>query len=211
MKRIVCYGDSNTWGFDGVSCQRFGDEERWTGLLQELLGTDYKIIEEGLNSRTTVFEDPLSPGKNGLLYLTPMVCSQLPFDLLILMLGTNDLKRMYHVGSFEVAEGVGRLLRTFQNVMREKTGGVGKVLLLSPIGIEPAANGEYMYGFDEQSREEACKLGAALEQVAAAFGCEYADMAKVTPPGKADGIHLDREGHKAVASFLDEKIKSMGL
>lgn len=211
MKRIVCYGDSNTWGYDGESCQRFGDTERWTGLLQELLGTEYKIIEEGLNSRTTVFEDPLAPGKNGLLYLTPMVCSQLPFDLLILMLGTNDLKRMYHVGSFEVAEGIGRLLRTFQNVMLEKTGSVGKVLLLSPIAIEPAANGEYMYGFDEHSKEEAGTLGAALEQVAEAFGCEFADMAKVTAPGKADGIHLDKDGHRAVAEFLTEKIKTMKL
>lgn len=211
MKRIVCYGDSNTWGYDGESCQRFGDTERWTGLLQELLGTEYKIIEEGLNSRTTVFEDPLAPGKNGLLYLTPMVCSQLPFDLLILMLGTNDLKRMYHVGSFEVAEGIGRLLRTFQNVMLEKTGSVGKVLLLSPIAIEPAANGEYMYGFDEHSKEEAGTLGAALEQVAVMYGCEFTDMAKVTAPGKADGIHLDRDGHRAVAEFLAKRIKSMEL
>lgn len=211
MKRIVCYGDSNTWGYNGESCQRFGDTERWTGLLQELLGTEYKIIEEGLNSRTTVFEDPLAPGKNGLLYLTPMVCSQLPFDLLILMLGTNDLKRMYHVGSFEVAEGIGRLLRTFQNVMLEKTGSVGKVLLLSPITIEPAANGEYMYGFDEHSKEEAGTLGAAVEQIAVAYGCEFADVSKVTVPGKADGIHLDRDGHRAVAEFLAEKIKSMEL
>ncbi|MBE5874575.1 MAG: hypothetical protein E7287_09260 [Lachnospiraceae bacterium] len=211
MKRIVCYGDSNTWGYDGESCQRFGDTERWTGLLQELLGTEYKIIEEGLNSRTTVFEDPLAPGKNGLLYLTPMVCSQLPFDLLILMLGTNDLKRMYHVGSFEVAEGIDRLLRTFQNVMLEKTGSVGKVLLLSPIAIEPAANGEYMYGFDEHSKEEAGTLGAALEQVAVMYGCEFADMAKVTAPGKADGIHLDSDGHRAVTEFLAKRIKSMEL
>lgn len=211
MKRIVCYGDSNTWGFDGASCQRFKEEERWTGILQELLGPDYRIIEEGLNSRTTVFEDPLSPGKSGLPYLTPMVCSQLPFDLLILMLGTNDLKRMYHVGSFEVSEGVGRLLRTFQNVMLEKTGSVGRVLLLSPIAIEPVEDGTYMYGFDEHSKEEARTLGVALEQVAEAYGCAFADMAKVTAPGKADGIHLDLDGHRAVAEFLVGKIKGMAL
>lgn len=211
MKRIVCYGDSNTWGFNGENCQRFSEGERWTGLLQELLGTDYRIIEEGLNSRTTVFEDPLSPGKNGLLYLTPMVCSQLPFDLMIVMLGTNDLKRMYHVGSFEVAEGVGRLLRTFQNVMLEKTGGRGNVLVLSPILIKGAANGEFLYGFDERSEAEAMKLGAAIRQMVEAYGYEFADMAQVAMPGKADGIHLDRDGHRAIAEYLSEKIKSMQL
>ena len=84
-KRIVCYGDSNTWGYDAITDGRFPDEVRWTGKLQEKLGAEYTVIEEGLCGRTAVFEDPLNEGLNGLPYLYPCLMSHGPIDYLVIM------------------------------------------------------------------------------------------------------------------------------
>ena len=98
-KRVLCYGDSNTWGFnamnENVYGQRFPEEVRWTGRLQTLLGENWTVIEEGLCGRTTVFEDPLREGLNGLQYLGPCLATHNPIDYLILMLGTNDCKARF--------------------------------------------------------------------------------------------------------------------
>jgi lysophospholipase L1-like esterase len=72
-KRVLCYGDSNTWGFDPVSKKRIDYQERWTGLLQNELGEAYQVLEEGLNGRTTVWNDPIEGYKNGLEYLVPCI------------------------------------------------------------------------------------------------------------------------------------------
>ena len=92
MKTILCFGDSNTWGYNPENRQRFGPEERWSGILRNSLGEDYRAIEEGLNGRTTLWDDPIEGFKNGLDYLMPCLESHKPFDLITIMLGTNDLK-----------------------------------------------------------------------------------------------------------------------
>ena len=94
-KRILCFGDSNTWGYDAYSGGRFARDVRWTGVLQNTLAKDYHIIEEGLCGRTTVFDDPLNEGLNGFRYLLPCLQSHLPIDMLIIMLGTNDCKERF--------------------------------------------------------------------------------------------------------------------
>jgi lysophospholipase L1-like esterase len=93
MKAILCYGDSNTWGYDPVTKGRFPRDMRWTGVLRQSLGDDYLVIEEGLNGRTTVWDDPIEGYKNGAAYLVPCLTTHRPLDLVIIMLGTNDLKR----------------------------------------------------------------------------------------------------------------------
>src|SRR5215510_7647193 len=92
MKRILCYGDSNTWGYNPVTQDRFDTHERWTGSLQQALGSNCVVIEEGLNGRTTVWDDPIEGYKNGAAYLIPCLTTHRPLDLVIIMLGTNDLK-----------------------------------------------------------------------------------------------------------------------
>ena len=93
MKHILCYGDSNTFGTDPIHGGRHPDDVRWTGVLQKLLGSDYRVIEEGCGGRTTVFEDEISYGRNGLKMLIPIIASHNPLDLIVVMLGTNDLKK----------------------------------------------------------------------------------------------------------------------
>ena len=135
MKRILCYGDSNTFGYDPVTGDRYEPSIRWTGQLQTLLGSDYCIIEEGCNGRTTVFTDPKEPWKNGRNYLEACLNSHKPLDLVILMLGTNDLKTIYCASPAEVAAGAETLVRLIQTFTAEKQGFAPKILLVSPIFI----------------------------------------------------------------------------
>src|SRR5210317_1873174 len=110
MQTILCYGDSNTWGYNPSSQQRFSPEERWTGVLQKELGMGYRIIEEGLNGRTTVWDDPIEGFKNGMSYLIPCIESHKPINLITIMLGTNDLKIHFSVSAHDIAESVGVLI-----------------------------------------------------------------------------------------------------
>ena len=115
MKNILCYGDSNTFGFIPVSGKRYSIDERWTGILQKLLGNEYRIIEEGLNGRTTVFEDPSKAGRNGKAYLEVCLESHKPIDLIIISLGTNDLKTKFSASENVIAQNMRRLILTVKN------------------------------------------------------------------------------------------------
>ena len=120
MKRIVCFGDSNTFGHNPLDGSRLPRDQRWTGILSDLLGEEYEIIEEGLCGRTTVRECPESPWVSGLPYLTPCVLSHQPFDLLILMLGTNDLQVPFQAIPLTVARGAEALVHQFPGLAAGK-------------------------------------------------------------------------------------------
>jgi lysophospholipase L1-like esterase len=107
MKVILCYGDSNTWGYDPHTQERFSSRVRWTGVLARQLGEEYHMIEEGLSGRTTVWDDPVEGlHKNGKNYLLPCLESHQPIDLVILMLGTNDLKMRFSVPAADIGRGI---------------------------------------------------------------------------------------------------------
>ena len=110
MKTILCYGDSNTWGYNAVLGGRFAYEIRWTTRVAEFLGKDYRIIDEGLCGRTTSFDDPLTYGLNGLSTLEPIIKSHSPLDLLVVMLGTNDCKGYFGATARNIMEGLRRLV-----------------------------------------------------------------------------------------------------
>ena len=108
-KRVLCFGDSNTWGFNAKDEQRFSKEIRWTRKLQKHLGEDYEIIEEGLNGRCAVCEDQLKEGLKGLDYIYPCIMTHKPLDLVIIKLGTNDSKERYSMTPHNIAMGIIRL------------------------------------------------------------------------------------------------------
>ena len=109
MKTVLCYGDSNTWGYDPWTRLRYPPSVRWTGVLAERLGPVYRVVEEGLNGRTTRWDDPMEPGRNGQMYLGPCIESHAPLDLIVVMLGTNDLKRRFNLTSSDIAESAAGL------------------------------------------------------------------------------------------------------
>lgn len=209
MKRILCFGDSNTWGYDYVGGGRFEDEIRWTGIMGKALGDNYKIIEEGLCGRTTVFEDPLMPGRNGLQYFEPMICSHLPIDYIIMMLGTNDMKRMFSVGAEESATGAERLILRWKELLNKENHESVPFILVSPIYIQKPENNIYMYGFDERAEKESKEFAKMYRGVAERQGCKFVDASLISQPCPEDGVHLNAEGHRRLGEYLANMIKQL--
>ena len=206
-KRILCFGDSNTWGYIPGRGGRYPEEVRWTGRLQALLGPDYTVIEEGQSGRTTVWDDPVENRLAGIAYLWPCMESQSPFDLLILMLGTNDTKRYFNVGSLAIAMSAGRLVGEAQ---RSRFGIGGKppaVLLVSPIAIRESEI--FRDSIDSENVAKAAQFPRFFRQVADQYGCHFFDAAAVAQPSPTDGIHMEPDSHAALAEALAEQVRSI--
>lgn len=204
MKTVLCYGDSNTHGFDPATLGRYPREVRWTGQLQSLLGSDWYVIEEGLNSRTTAIDDDCYDDiKNGLTLLPAVLKTHLPVDVLILMLGSNDMKLRFGRNAADIARCVGRLVHCAQVTTAEKMGHPCEILLVSPphIGDRVAELG---CGEEFGSRCIAVshQLAGKYRAVAQKYGVHFLDAAAVTPPSDIDCLHLSPEGHTAMARAL---------
>ncbi len=211
MKRIVCFGDSNTWGFDPATMERHPADVRWTGVLAKELGRDYLVLEEGLNGRTTVFDDPIEGvEKNGLRYLEPCIKSHAPFDLIVIMLGTNDLKVRFGMGAFDIAAGAARLAEI---VMKSECGIGGlppKVLLVSPIHIhENIMYKPYGDMFGKDSYERSLGLSKFYSINRQLLGCEFLDASRFAYPSEVDSIHMDPDDHRKLGVAMAEKIRSI--
>ena len=131
MYVVLCFGDSNTYGRDPKTKGRFEHDVRWPGVLAKTLGRGYHVIEEGLNGRTTVWDDPVRghQKRNGSMYLLPCLESHSPIDLLIVMLGTNDLKARFSVTAYDIGQSMGALIETAQRSGAGRNGGPPKVLV----------------------------------------------------------------------------------
>ena len=149
MRTIVCFGDSNTHGYDSRTGGRFDRETRWPGHLAKLLGEGYSVIEEGLSGRTTVFEDPLYEGLSGISCIHPILMSHEPVDLFILMLGTNDVKSRFCATAENIARGLERLLRKLQSCKEAFCGGEAEILVIAPPFLDAGTiPGVEMYPYD---------------------------------------------------------------
>mgnify|MGYP002552505310 FL=1 len=207
MKNILCYGDSNTFGsIPGGGRYPYG--VRWPGRLAGLLGADWHLIEEGMGGRTTVWEDPLEPGRCGIRYLPVALCSHQPLDMVIVSLGTNDCKASFHAPAGLIAQGLGRILSCIQH-HPYTTGRVPDVIVVSPIAIGEACDVLFP-AFDHTSVEKARRLAPLFERTAKANGCLFLDAARVAGPSSRDHLHMDPEGHAALADALARLIRQAG-
>ncbi|MEX2541709.1 MAG: SGNH/GDSL hydrolase family protein [Trueperaceae bacterium] len=205
-RTVLCYGDSNTWGFDPNTKERFPRRIRWTGVLQELLGSKVHVVEEGLNSRTTVFEDPLQPGRKGIDYLLPCLDSHAPLHLVLLMLGTNDLKARFSLSPKEIALGVSRLIGVILSSASGPAQDSPGVLLLSPPLIGRLSEfAEFFDGAEKKSRQ----LGASLREVALEHGCDFLDVAQHVKASEHDGVHLDAGAHAVLARTVADEVTEL--
>ena len=132
---ILCFGDSNTHGYNPSNGGRFDRDTRWTGRLQKLLGDSDYVIEEGLSGRTTVFSDPIHEGLNGFEYIYPCLMTHEPIDLLIIMLGTNDTKERFGANASVIALGLNRLIEKAKNTRQAFRDGKSKILIVAPLPI----------------------------------------------------------------------------
>ena len=217
MKNILCYGDSNTWGFNPASVEdmkngRFSRDKRWTGVLQKRLGQEYYIIEEGLNGRTTVFDDPAAPGRNGLKFLETCITTHQPLDLIVIMLGTNDTKATYSVPVKEIVNGMEALIKISKNPYAVSFGDPPEVLIVSPVFVGERVEESWLWEiFDHTSVEKSKRLAAEYKRLAALYGCYFLDASDVARTAPSECIHIDEAGHAALASALAGKIKEIGV
>jgi lysophospholipase L1-like esterase len=206
MRRILCFGDSNTWGYDPATEDRFDEETRWTGVLQAALGPDFTVIEEGLNGRTTVWDDPIEGYKNGHDYLVPCLETHRPLDLVVLMLGTNDLKRRFSVSAYDIAQGVGVLLRAIAYSKAGRDGQAPRVLLLAPPPVARLTNFAEMF---EGSQAKSLLLGQHYRVVAGEYSVAFLDTASVIRSSDIDGIHFAAEEHAKLGRAVAHEVLAL--
>jgi lysophospholipase L1-like esterase len=203
--RVLCYGDSNTYGANPKTDERYPSNVRWTGVLQKLLGDDYEIIEEGLGGRTTIFERENRPGRNGKTYLLPCVKSHSPFDVIIVNLGTNDFKDK-SLTAKDVAEGEEELIKIIQENAYNKNDEVPKIILVCPPDIDDANDYAINGGLADTS-ERIKQLPVELQKLAEKYNAGFVNLQEFVKPSSEDGVHLSPESHKIIAEVLSEEIK----
>jgi lysophospholipase L1-like esterase len=209
MKTIMCYGDSNTWGANPDWSGRIDIHTRWAGVLRDRLGADYHVVEEGLNGRTTVHDDPIEGShKNGRAALPMLLETHAPLDLVIIMLGTNDLKKRFDVPASDIARGMGVLAK----IVLSSTAGVGgkapKVLLVSPARIAPLAGTPFEDMF-EGAPAKSEKLAGFYAQTAAEVGCAFFDAGSVIVSSPRDAIHIEPDQHVKLGEAMVAQVKNL--
>ena len=211
MKTILCYGDSNTWGYIPGSAARYAQDQRWTGVLQHVLGGGFVVIEEGLNSRTTVLDDPTKPFKNGKDYLIPCLDSHAPLDLVILMLGTNDLKHRFGMSAFDIGANVAALLGLVKQSACSCSGGAPRVLLMAPppvgkLTVVGSTNfPEIFRGAEEKSK----MLGQVYQKFAYEAGVAFCLMTGDAHNVRVDGIHFEADEHRKLGEAVAKRVKQL--
>jgi lysophospholipase L1-like esterase len=207
VKTILCYGDSITWGYNPAKPDRMKTNERWTGLLKKGLSEDYIVIEEGLNGRTTVWDDLLyHECKNGLKYLKPCLHTHKPIDLCILLLGTNDLKKRFSLSALEISRGVSVLVEIIKKSASGPDGTSPKILLMAPPYLTRINN------ISEEFKESyiiSYKLPEYYAKIAEDNNCEFLDTSKIIVASELDGVHPDVEEHLKLGKAVLEKIKNI--
>ncbi|MCH6265556.1 SGNH/GDSL hydrolase family protein [Neobacillus citreus] len=208
-RRIVCFGDSNTWGYDVKTLGRFPEGIRWTSILADLLGEEFQVVEEGLSGRTSVVDDPLFEGLNGYSYIHPCLMSHSPLELVIIMLGTNDTKERFHLTSYNIAQGIARLSQKAKSTPAGVKGAFPEVLVIAP----PPIGKEYYETEVGKSMGKGCdtkstELSAHLEELMRIQKTEFLDTKGIVPMNHIDFMHLDEEGHRLLAKLVFNKVKT---
>lgn len=205
MKNILCFGDSNTYGYIPGTGKRYTSDERWTALLQKKLSPkNYSIIEEGLVGRTTVYEDAVRPGLNGSKLLPQILKSHQDIDTVILMLGTNDCKSIYDASPEEIGLGIEKLLLQIKAASPQ-----AKILLVSPIFLgEHVWEEKYDPDFNEKSVQVSKALKYVYAKIARKYHADFIAASDYAEPSEVDQEHLTVEGHRHLADALSTRLSA---
>ena len=204
MHNIFVYGDSITWGIIPETRNRFSFDERWPGVLENRLresGKSVRVIEDSLNGRRTVWEDPFRPGRNGRQGLGQRIEIHSPLSLVILMLGTNDFQFSHpYNNAWSAAQGIVTLVNDIRNAPVEPGMPIPPVLVICPPPIGPPKGfiAAKFLGADERCRG----LADAYREVTSALGCHFFDAGSVTASSRVDGIHMDGDQHVTLGKAL---------
>jgi len=211
MRSVLCFGDSNTHGQipGGTPLERYGPKQRWPGVMARELGDNWHIVEEGLSGRTTVRDDPIEgPHKNGRTYLWPCIQSHTILDLIIIMLGTNDLKARFNQPASEVAMGLGCLIYDIKELTPGPGGTVPEIMIVAPPPMrddikewEPIFSG---------AQKKSHELALQFEIVADSLEVHFFDAGSVVDCDPQDGFHINQQAHENLGVALAREVESIG-
>lgn len=209
MKNILCYGDSNTYGYDptgGHGC-RYPKNKRWTTILQELLGDEYEVIPEGLNGRTTAYDRPGFPWKNGLMPLPAIMGSHKPVDYIVFMLGTNDCNLEMNLSAQDIADGMEQLIITAKEINQIQQEHMSEIVLVVPAPISDDYKESPFYGeIDISSVYKSRDLIPLYKDLAVKYDCLFINTDGLVKVSPIDAEHLSEQGHQVLAELIYQTI-----
>jgi lysophospholipase L1-like esterase len=209
MKTILAFGDSLTWGFRAGEWTRHDYADRWPNTLQMGLGGKARVIEEGHNGRTTVFDDPTTfDDRNGAKALPILLATHQPLDLVIIMLGTNDIKFANRCRAFDASLGMMRLVDIVQKFSFLPAYQTPKVLILSPPPLVPTKD-EWFNDLWGHAIAESKLFAKHYADVAKTTGVGFFDAGAVAKADPTDGGHLDAANTRAIGEALVPVVKSI--
>lgn len=202
MKKILCYGDSNTFGFIPENCKRYDKDSRWSGILSEILKENYQVIEEGMNNRTGFFKNPEGLKQSGGEYLSVFLQNHRNLDICIISLGTNDAQFFYNLDENSTKNGLQNLIDSVREV-NIKT----NIIIVPPVKItENILHSGFSMMFNRESIDKINKVFPIFKQTAKENNCLYFDFNQITSPAQKDGLHYTKESHTIIANKLAEFI-----
>jgi lysophospholipase L1-like esterase len=198
MKKILCFGDSNTFGYIPANGGRYSKNIRWTGILQDLCKNDFEIIEAGCNNRTCFVDNPNGIMLTGYKILPEILQSDL--DIVILALGINDLQLFFNVSENDIKNGIENLI----DIVRSKVPNA-QIIILSPARLSnDVLHGGFAFQFDRTSIEKSLVIGKIYQTVAQEKLCDFLDLDKIVKVSQKDGLHFEPEQHKIIAQAIFE-------
>lgn len=210
MKHILVYADSLSWGIVPTTRQRLPFEQRWPGVMELSLassGQRVRVIEDCLNGRRTVWEDPFKPGRNGLVGLAQRIEIHSPLELVILMLGSNDFQSMHEHNAWHSSQGIQTLISAIRTAPIEPGMPVPPILVVAPPAIG-TPKGPIAPKFEGGDRK-CVGLAEAYRKVCAETNCHFFDAGSVISTSAVDGVHLDREHHQALGEAMSAVVKPL--
>lgn len=203
MKKVLCFGDSNTFGFIPESGKRYDKNTRWSGILAQLAAGRFEIIEAGCNNRTAFTDNPAGFEQTGCKVLPTLLNKDL--DCVILAIGVNDLQFFYNPTLEEIKNGMRRLV----DIVREHCPNA-EIILVSPARLtDNIFNGYFRAMFDKISIEKSLHLSEIYESIAKEKNCRFADWDKIVTVSPKDGLHLEPDAHKKIAEAMFESLLSL--
>ena len=210
MNHILVYADSLSWGIVPGTRQRLLFEQRWPGVMELTLcvaGQKVRVVEDCLNGRRTVWDDPFKPGRNGLVGLAQRIEIHSPLALVVLLLGTNDFQSMHEHNAWHSSQGILSLVAAIRSAPIEPGMPVPDILVVAPPAIQ-TPKGPIAPKFEGAERK--CQgLAAAYQKVCEEAGCHFFDAGSVVNTSSVDGVHLDLAKHMVLGNALAAVVEQL--
>ena len=210
QKRILCFGDSNTWGYIPTG-GRYDEHTRWPMHMGELLGKEWAVIEEGFNGRTCVYDDPVEGGyKSGVNYLPPCLMSHNPLDIVAIMLGTNDTKCRFGLTPMTIGQSMMQLVRACKLYGMDANGDAPHIIIVAPPPIlDNLMQTRHAECFGEQAMAVSKGLGPELLRVSKLLRVDFFDAAPYAEVSRLDAVHMTANGHIRLGEAMAQKVKTI--